>query len=92
MLRFFRDAPVAAAVPASLPNAMREILQRRMARPQRHRLLHSFPLAAAMPTVQMQDADLGFRAFPFGQAAELLVGLLVNSVIRQYQLRILHFT
>jgi len=72
MLQFLR-----ATEPTEfIPNVTRDILRRRMAKPQRHRLLHSFPLAAAMPAAQVNDKHLGFRAFPLSQERELLVGVL----------------
>ncbi|MBS0202079.1 MAG: Fe-S oxidoreductase [Planctomycetes bacterium] len=57
---------------------MQDILRRRMEKPQRHRLLHSFPLAAAMSPAQPDDVQRGFRAFPVDSIAgrKLLVGVL----------------
>lgn len=55
---------------------MREILQRRMKKPQRHRLLHSFPLAAAMPPANPVDMAQGFRSFPLNAQRDLLLGVL----------------
>ena len=62
-------------IPATVTH---DILRRRMEKPQRHRLLHSFPLAAAMPPVTPEDAERGFRAFPLDSIAgrKLLVGVL----------------
>lgn len=59
-------------------NVTRDILQRRMLRPQRHRLLHGFPLAAAMPTIGPEEAAQGMTAFPLLNGAQraLLVGVL----------------
>jgi coproporphyrinogen III oxidase-like Fe-S oxidoreductase len=50
-------------------------LRRRMARPQRHRLLHGYPLAAAMPSA---DALMQLDAFRFDPRSRrgLLVGVL----------------
>ena len=53
-------------------------LRRRMQRPQRHRLLHGFPLAAAMPRIaeeQQRDAILP----EFDPDRGLLVGVLPHS-------------
>lgn len=76
MLQLFRSAPTTSPVPESTSSVMHDILKRRMAKPQRHRLLHSFPLAAAMPPVETKDVESGFRAFPLSSERELLVGVL----------------
>lgn len=73
MLQSFFPAAPQAEVPL---NVTQEILRRRMAKPQRHRLLHSFPLAAAMPPVQATDKAQGFKAFPLTTKRKLLVGVL----------------
>src|SRR5712672_3508164 len=53
----------------------RRELHRRMQRPQRHRLLHGYPLAAAMPRVlpQSRSAD---RLLKYSPSRGLLVGVL----------------
>jgi len=56
-------------------------LHRRMARPQRHRLLHGYPLAAAMPTADSRHGDLvraRAQRYCFSRAEDrgLLVGVL----------------
>src|SRR5689334_1067243 len=73
----FRQTPQVTHSP-SQTNVMRDILRRRMTKPQRHRLLHSFPLAAATPPVLPEDSAAGLNAFPFDVNADrkLLVGVL----------------
>ena len=63
---------------------LREQLRRRMQRPQRHRLLHGFPLAAAMPfaTREVRDrAESGDARYCHVHRTdrELLVGVLPHS-------------
>lgn len=55
-------------------------LNRRMQKPQRHRLLHSFPLAAAMPKISEEIRNSGF-SFRFSPNSDrvLLVGVLPHS-------------
>lgn len=67
------DAPPSA--PVSITH---DILRRRMTKPQRHRLLHSFPLAAAMPGISEEDAAQGLKAFPLLTETDrdLLIGVL----------------
>src|SRR5262245_59454145 len=50
-------------------------LQRRLSRPQRHRLLHGYPLAAAMPQRQ-QDEEPWEVAYGEPARRQLLVGVL----------------
>ncbi len=62
----------------------RELLQRRMNKPQRHRLLHGFPLAAAMPFASDEVRMLscaGHERFKhrYHPNRELLVGVLPHS-------------
>ncbi|HEY4259811.1 MAG TPA: radical SAM protein [Schlesneria sp.] len=73
----FKTTPVPTVAP-STTNVTRDILRRRMMKPQRHRLLQSFPLAAAMPPAQPLDQQERFLAFPMSPAGEreLLVGIL----------------
>jgi oxygen-independent coproporphyrinogen-3 oxidase len=54
--------------------ALRE-LRRRMQRPQRHRLLHGYPLAAAMPRVEPQSLAR-HRSLKYDPSRGLLVGVL----------------
>jgi hypothetical protein len=66
---------------ASTACQLRARLSEFMARPQRHRLLHGFPLAAAMPYVDEQvrhRAAGGDPEFlhPWNPKNELLVGIL----------------
>ena len=50
-------------------------LRRRMAKPQRHRLLHGYPLAAAMPSADALKR-LGTSPFDGTTGRELLIGVL----------------
>ena len=61
-----------------------ELLQHRMSKPQRHRLLHGFPLAAAMPFAsddvrQLSDSNDERFALKYHPDRELLVGVLPHS-------------
>ena len=61
-----------------------ELLQHRMSKPQRHRLLHGFPLAAAMPFAsddvrKLSDANDERFALRHHPDRELLVGVLPHS-------------
>ena len=53
---------LAETISTSLPRPILDItndlqeLRRRMGKPQRHRLLHGYPLAAAMPSVDHRNA------------------------------------
>ena len=63
---------------------LQELLHHRMSKPQRHRLLHGFPLAAAMPFVNDEArklSDANDERFAFGHHVdrELLVGVLPHS-------------
>lgn len=63
---------------------LKELLQQRMSKPQRHRLLHGFPLAAAMPFAsdevrKMSDAADERFAPRHHPDRELLVGVLPHS-------------
>jgi oxygen-independent coproporphyrinogen-3 oxidase len=53
-------------------------LRRRMQRPQRHRLLHGYPLAAAMPRIEDEVRRDGFLP-KFDPRRGLLVGVLPHS-------------
>jgi oxygen-independent coproporphyrinogen-3 oxidase len=53
-------------------------LRRRMQKPQRHRLLHGYPLAAAMPCIA-EDQDRGAILPRFDRDRGLLVGVLPHS-------------
>ncbi len=67
------------------PCQLRSRLCKFMARPQRHRLLHGYPLAAAMPYA---DAEVRHRAangdpafvLPRNPTNELLVGVLPHRM------------
>ena len=68
----------------SASDNLRELLQRRMSKPQRHRLLHGFPLAAAMPFASERVramSNIGHEAFSnrYDPRRELLVGVLPHS-------------
>jgi coproporphyrinogen III oxidase-like Fe-S oxidoreductase len=72
------DAPIVESPQLEQPGAEELIeLRRRMKMPQRHRLLHGYPQAAAMPT-RVGLADFPFRDLEFGPAEDrgLLVGVL----------------
>ena len=61
-----------------------KLLQHRMSKPQRHRLLHGFPLAAAMPFAsddvrKLSDANDERFALRHHPDRELLVGVLPHS-------------
>ena len=63
---------------------LHELLHRQMSKPQRHRLLHGFPLAAAMPFASdevRKMSDANDERFSLGQHPdrELLVGVLPHS-------------
>lgn len=63
---------------------LQELLHHRMSRPQRHRLLHGFPLAAAMPFARDEVrklSDANDERFAFGHYLDrqLLVGVLPHS-------------
>ena len=63
---------------------LQELLHQRMSKPQRHRLLHGFPLAAAMPFANdgvRKLANAGHERFAPGHRADrdLLVGVLPHS-------------
>ena len=63
---------------------LNELLQHRMSKPQRHRLLHGFPLAAAMPFAsdevrKLSDANDERFALGHHLDRELLVGVLPHS-------------
>ena len=63
------------------PSQIRTRLSKFMARPQRHRLLHGYPLAAAMPYADQEirnfaaNRDPSF-VFPLNPKGELLLGVL----------------
>jgi oxygen-independent coproporphyrinogen-3 oxidase len=64
--------------------ALNELLRHRMSKPQRHRLLHGFPLAAAMPFATddvRKLSDANDERFPLKHHPdrELLVGVLPHS-------------
>ncbi len=59
-------------------SAERLELRRRMQRPQRHRLLHGYPLAAAMPRIP-EDQDRDLILPDFDPRRGLLVGVLPHS-------------
>ena len=59
-------------------SAERLELRRRMQRPQRHRLLHGYPLAAAMPRIS-EDRDRDSILPDFNPRRGLLVGVLPHS-------------
>ena len=61
-----------------------KLLQHRMSKPQRHRLLHGFPLAAAMPFAsddvrKLSDANDERFALRHHPDRELLAGVLPHS-------------
>jgi oxygen-independent coproporphyrinogen-3 oxidase len=61
-----------------------ELLRYRMSKPQRHRLLHGFPLAAAMPFVsddvrRLSDANDERFALRYHPDRELLIGVMPHS-------------
>lgn len=63
------------------PSQLRTRLSKFMARPQRHRLLHGYPLAAAMPYADQEIRNLVANrdpsfVFPLNPQDELLVGVL----------------
>ncbi len=62
------------ALPYRGPSAAAE-LKRRMTRPQRHRLLHGFPLAAGMPSADHIDPTHELNFDP-SRKRELIVGVL----------------
>lgn len=71
-------------LPEADPARLRRLVRHRMCKPQRHRLLHGFPLAAAMPYADQDvraQAERGDAAWwPRRRAdRELLVGVLPHS-------------
>ncbi len=74
----------ATTIADSDPDQLRQLLQLRMNKPQRHRLLHGFPLAAAMPFASDEVRtlrDCGHARFShrYHPNRELLVGVLPHS-------------
>ena len=72
------------AAPDVPSRQLQELLDQRMSKPQRHRLLHGFPLAAAMPFAsdevrRMSDAADERFAPRHDPDRELLVGVLPHS-------------
>ena len=73
-----------AAVFDARSRDLQELLHHRMSKPQRHRLLHGFPLAAAMPFTSDEVrklSDANDERFAFGDRLdrEMLVGVLPHS-------------
>ena len=82
MLLSTEDAP--ATTTDAQTHHLQELLHHRMSKPQRHRLLHGFPLAAAMPFANDEVRKLahaGHERYAPGHRIDrdLLVGVLPHS-------------
>lgn len=71
---------MAMKVEIAHPDTVRDQLHRMMERPQRHRLLHGYPLAAAMPYLEKSNSELVKRISEMNSLApapnSFLVGIL----------------